>query len=151
DNVGIAGYYVWGDQGKVGLGERAKLTVTSPQFTVTGLGCGRSAVLTVAAFDAAGNRSARASTGVATLACLDSQPPTAPTGFTQVATTQNSVILTWTPSYDNTGVVGYGVYRDGLLAASPSSPSATLTNLSCGTTYPYWVDAVDAAGNHSAR
>jgi chitodextrinase len=143
DNVGVVGYYVWGDKGKI--------TVDGPQFTVSGLGCGRSAVITVAAFDAAGNRSARASTTVATSACLDTQPPTAPTGFSQAATTQGSVILTWTPAYDNTGVVRYDVYRDLLLAATPSNPSATLSNLSCGTTYPYAVDAVDAAGNHSTR
>jgi chitodextrinase len=151
DNVGVVGYYVWGDKGKVGLGERAKITVDGPQFTVSGLGCGRSAVITVAAFDAAGNRSARASSTVATSACLDTQAPTAPTGFSQVATTQGSVILSWTPAFDNTGVVGYDVFRDLLLAATPSDPSATLSNLSCGTTYPYSVDAVDAAGNHSAR
>jgi hypothetical protein len=98
DNLGVGGYYVWGDQGKVGLGERAKITVQGPQFTVTGLGCGRSSLVTVASFDAAGNRSARASTTVSTSACLDTQPPTAPRGFSQAATTQNSVVLTSSPA-----------------------------------------------------
>ena len=32
-----------------------------------------------------------------------------PSGFRQLATTQNEVVLTWGPSSDDVGVVGYGV------------------------------------------
>ena len=47
DNVGVAGYYVYGDAGRT--------TVANPSYTVSSLGCGESAVVSVAAFDEARN------------------------------------------------------------------------------------------------
>jgi chitodextrinase len=79
----------------------------------------------------------------------DSVPPTTPTGLMQTAATENSVSLSWNPSSDDTGVAGYGLYRDGNPAGSSSAPSGTLTGLACGTPYTAGVDAVDGAGNHS--
>ena len=68
----------------------------------------------------------------------------------QQATTQNAVVLAWPASTDNVGVVGYGVYRDLTQIASPADPTVTLSGLACGSSTPYKVDAVDAAGNRSA-
>jgi chitodextrinase len=143
DNVGIAGYGVYVDG-------RMKQTETSPRATVSGLACGIGYTLSVDAFDAAGNRSRRMSTAVATAPCTDTQAPTAPTGFRQAATTRDSVVLAWDPSTDNVGVVAYGVYRGGILVQSPSTPSLTLSGLLCGSTYGVLVDAADAAGNRSS-
>ena len=141
DNVGVAGYYVYWNH--------RKATSLSPSYEVSGLGCGQSTTVSVAAFDRAGNRSSRVPATVATAACPDTQPPTVPTGFSQAATTQNEVVLTWTPSSDDVGVVGYGVYRNLVPMSSPAEPTVTLSGLACGTTYTYAVDAVDAAGNRS--
>ena len=103
------------------------------------------------AVDAAGNRSSPASATMSTAACPDLQAPTAPAGFRQEATTQGAVVLSWEPSMDNVGVVGYGVYRNAILMDTTSDPNVTLTGLVCGSTYRFTVDAVDAAGNRSAR
>ncbi len=69
----------------------------------------------------------------------------------QVAATESSVVLAWTPSTDNVGVVEYGLYASGLRVATVSDASATLTDLSCGTSYLIALDAADAAGNRSAQ
>ena len=86
---------------------------------------------------------------VSTPACADLQPPTAPSAFTQVATSTDSVVLAWAASSDNVGVVEYGVNRDLQRVATPTQPTVTLTGLSCGSTYEYAIDAADAAGNRS--
>ena len=49
------------------------------------------------------------------------------------------------------GVTGYGVYSNGTLVGSPTGTSYTLSGLTCGTSYTVAVDAVDAAGNRSAK
>ena len=105
----------------------------------------------VEAFDRARNRSSRAEAIVSTAPCPDAQPPTPPSGFRQDATTQNSVVISWAPSTDNVGVVGYAVYRDGLQIDSTPQPTTTLQGLSCGSVYAVAADAVDAAGNRSLR
>jgi chitodextrinase len=141
DNVGVAGYYVWGNGGKA--------TVSSNGYVVSGLDCGQSAYVSVSAFDRAGNRSDRSQATVATAPCPDTRAPSTPNGFVQQATTQNAVVLSWAPSTDDTGVVGYGVYRNLALVASTAQPTATLSGLSCGTTTTFQVNASDAAGNRS--
>jgi endoglucanase len=87
----------------------------------------------------------------------DNQPPTAPTGLTTGAVTQNSVALNWNASSDNIGVSGYEVLRapgatGGTFAVvgQTSTPSLTNTGLTANTTYRYQVRARDAAGNTSA-
>ena len=141
DDVGVAGYYVYGDTGKA--------TAAGPSYNVTSLRCGESTAIAVAAFDSAGNRSSRTFTTVATAACPDRQPPSIPSGFVQRATTQNAVVLAWSPSVDDVGVVAYGVHRDLARIASPAEPVVALSGLRCGSSVRYDVDAVDAAGNRS--
>ncbi len=141
DNVGVAGYQVFTETGRA--------TVSSPRYMVGDLGCGASTTISVVAFDRAGNRSSRVPATVATTACPDNQPPSTPSGFRQAATAQDAVVLAWNPSGDDTGVVGYGVYRNVVQIAAPTDPTVTLNGLACGSTYTYGVDAVDAAGNRS--
>ena len=62
DNVGVAGYSLYRSGSRV-----AKITSTSYKFT--GLACGKSYALGVAAYDAAGNSSATAALTAATSAC----------------------------------------------------------------------------------
>ena len=52
------------------------------------------------------------------------------------------MILAWSPSTDDFGVVGYGLYVGGFWVGQWSEPSATITNLSCGQTYQIAIDAV---------
>jgi chitodextrinase len=143
DNVGVRGYYVWIN------GRRSSVSRTT--YTATGLRCGASVQVRVAAYDRAGNRSPRTEMITSTAACRDVEPPSPPTGLRQTATAQDAVVLSWNPSTDNVGVVGYGAYTGGLPVASTSEPTLTLTGLSCGSAYEYKVDAVDAAGNRSRQ
>ena len=56
-------------------------------------------------------------------------PPSPPSGFTQVATSETAVVLAWTPSADNVGVVGYGVYRDLQRVTTLPEPNVTIGGL----------------------
>ena len=91
------------------------------------------------------------STTVSTSACPDATPPSAPTGMRQIAATENSVMLAWTPSTDNVGVVEYGLYASGSGSSTVSDANATVTSLACGKSYLIALDAADAAGNRSAQ
>ena len=128
-----------------------KSQTASTIYTFKDLVCGKGYDLGVDAFDDAGNRSRTTSTFASTAACGDVAAPSAPTNVRTVATTETQVILAWTPSTDDFGVVGYGMYVGGFWVGQWSEPSATITNLSCGQTYQIGIDASDAAGNESAR
>ena len=144
DNVGVEGYGVY-------LEALAKAETASTDYTFRDLVCGKGYTLGVDAFDDAGNRSQMTSTFASTAACGDVTAPTAPASVHTVAATENQVILAWSPSTDDFGVVGYSLYVGGFWVGRWSEPSATVTNLSCGQTYQIAIDAADAAGNQSAR
>jgi chitodextrinase len=145
DNVGATGYSVYVDGNLAG-------STSQRTFTASGLSCGTTYVVTVDAYDAAGNRSAKSSPlTTATSACPDTQSPTTPGNLRATAATTSSVDLAWNASTDNVGVTGYDVYRDGSFVASTGATSYSFGGLSCGTSYAFGVEAVDAAGNRSAR
>ena len=144
DNVGVAGYGLF-------LSGKSAGATPETRYTFAGLGCGTGYLVGVDAYDAAGNHSQPTSTTVSTSACRDLTAPTAPTAVRLAAATDTSVVLSWKASSDNIGVVGYGLYVGGLRVGSTSEPAATLTSLRCATSYEVGIDAVDAAGNRSAR
>ena len=149
DNVGVAGYHLYRNGTRVA-------SITSLSYSYTGLTCGSSYTMALEAYDAAGNVSnrAEASGTTTTDACApgpDTQAPSAPGGLAKSGGTQTSVALGWSASTDNVGVSGYRVYRDGTLVASPTGTTQNVTGLTCGTTYAFGVEALDAAGNVSSR
>jgi chitodextrinase len=150
DNVAVAGYGVYNASASVG-------NTASTSYTVSGLSCGTGYTLAVDAFDAAGNRSSKASVSTTTSACAppppaaDTQAPTVPGGLHVTAATGTSITVAWNASTDNVGVAGYGLYRSGTSTGTTASTSATFSGLSCGTGYTLSVDAYDAAGNRSAQ
>src|SRR5438094_9313830 len=84
----------------------------------------------------------------------DTQPPTAPTGLTAVATSGSQINLMWMAATDDVGVTGYLVERcqgSGCTAfaqiAAVNGTSFSDTGLSPNTRYSYRVRATDAAGN----
>jgi len=82
----------------------------------------------------------------------DTSPPTAPANLALTGTTETSLSVSWSPSTDNVVVTGYGYYIDSQpLGPTTSDTSATLSNLTCQTSYAVAVDAYDAAGNRSQR
>jgi len=63
----------------------------------------------------------------------------------------SQINLSWSPSSDNVGVAGYGVYRGGVQIATATTTSYSNTGLSPATSYTYTVAAYDAAGNVSGQ
>ena len=155
--------------------------VASTLYTFSGLACGTTYTLGVAAIDAVQNQSQPATVSAATLACgssTSSQAP-APSGSTGSGTTTTttttssaapdtvapsvpgglvasgvgpvSVGLSWHASTDNVGVAGYRLYRGGVQVGTTSATSYVFTGLTCATSYTLAVAAVDAAGNLSAQ
>jgi len=87
------------------------------------------------------------------LPSLDTSAPTAPVNLAAAtfatSGTQNTVVLTWSPSTDNVGVAGYEIYRNGVKIAQAAQPGYTDAGVASGQTYNYFVLAFDAAGNRS--
>jgi hypothetical protein len=79
----------------------------------------------------------------------DTKSPSIPESLRTTSVTANSLSIAWNASSDNVGVIGYRVYRNGTLVASPTARTATLTGLMCATRYIVSVTARDAAGNKS--
>src|SRR5262249_46814832 len=65
DNVGVTGYSVYNGASTAG-------NTTSTSYTVSGLSCGTSYSIAVDAYDAAGNRSGKATVNATTAACTGS-------------------------------------------------------------------------------
>ena len=85
-----------------------------------------------------------------TLALIDTQAPTVPTGLAAAAVGSSRIKLSWTAATDNVGVANYIVYRNAVQAAAPAGASYTDSGLAASTVYSYTVSACDAAGNCSA-
>jgi hypothetical protein len=118
-------------------------------YTFAGLSCGTSYTLGVDAFDAASNKSTKATVITSTSTCPDTTAPSTPTGLTVTSTTQTSIALSWSASTDNVGVTGYRLFQNGVQAGTSASPSYVFGSLACGTSYTLGVAALDGAGNVS--
>jgi hypothetical protein len=98
-----------------------------------------------------GNNSAQSSPPAVATTPPDTEPPSVPTNVQGTALSMTTIQLTWTPSTDNVGVVGYRVYLEGSLLGTNTWPNFTHTGLQSGTTYTYTVSAYDAVGHESAH
>ena len=147
DNVGVTGYRVY----RAGTLLATLGAVTAYQNT--GLTPSTSFSYTVQALDAAGNASAQSAAASATTrAAPDTAAPSVPGGLTAVAASSSQINLSWSTSTDNVGVTGYRVFRAGtLLATLGAVTTYQNTGLAPSTSYPYTVQAIDAAGNASAQ
>jgi chitodextrinase len=87
---------------------------------------------------------------IALAAVADTQAPTVPANLSVTQLSASQITLAWSAATDNVAVIGYRVYRDGTLVASPAGTSVAITGLSAGTLYAFSVAALDAAGNASA-
>jgi endonuclease I len=81
----------------------------------------------------------------------DTQAPTVPANLVASSITATSLNLSWTASTDNISVTGYDVYMNSTLKASVTTNSVSISALTAGTTYSFYVKAKDAAGNVSAN
>ena len=84
----------------------------------------------------------------------DHTPPTVPTNLHSPSQTDNSVLLAWNASVDNSGgsgVAGYDVFTNATYSGSTVSTSLNVTGLAPSTRYSFQVRARDNAGNVSAE
>ena len=79
----------------------------------------------------------------------DTQAPTAPTSLAASSVAQTTLTLGWIASTDNVGITGYDVYKGGVLLASITATTYSVTGLTASTAYSFYVKAKDAAGNVS--
>ena len=80
----------------------------------------------------------------------DITAPSVPTNVNAPTISATQVDLTWDPSSDDFGVVGYDLYRDSTLLASLGAVTGySDTTAVPATTYLYQISAHDAAGNIS--
>jgi chitodextrinase len=146
DNVGVTGYKIYRNGSQVA-------TTAGTSYQDTGLTASTSYTYAVAAYDAAGNTSAKSGTVNATTqsgGTADTTPPSTPTGLTATAISSSQINLSWTASTDNVDVTGYRIYRGGVQIATSVGTSYSNTGLTPSTSYTYAVAAYDAAGNHSS-
>lgn len=142
DNVGVAGYSVYRDG--------VPVAVTQQSSTWLGnLVCGAGYAVSVEAYDAAGNRSARSTAVVRTTACADTTPPGAPPSLTVSSSSQSMISIAWQPANDDRGVAGYRTSLNGVEVGTTTGTSTTFTGLACARSYVVKVVAFDAAGNAS--
>ncbi len=95
------------------------------------------------------NGASEFSSVVSATTAADDEAPGAPQGLTVVSKTTENVAITWEPSTDNVGVVGYEVYADDELIGTSTLHAFTAEGLSPNTLYTLTVRAVDASGNRS--
>src|SRR5690606_15266444 len=95
------------------------------------------------------------STEVVTTSAWDQSAPDAPTGLSAVTGTGRAISLSWTANTD-ADLAGYRIYRNTTNNFATASQVAELTatrfvdvNVEIGTTYYYWVTAIDRTGNES--
>jgi fibronectin type 3 domain-containing protein len=124
-------------------------TPTTPTFLDASLATLGPHLYVVRAVDVAGNMSGSSPSRTV---IYDTQPPPTPTDLS-VPTPTNAPVLSWTASNDDStggsGVIGYHVYRDGQLIATPSAPTYADGSLSISGSHAYWITAIDAVGNES--
>ncbi|OMF22908.1 hypothetical protein BK133_25310 [Paenibacillus sp. FSL H8-0548] len=146
-NVAVIGYDILTDGQLSGT-----VTGSTYNYNLSDLEPNTSYTFKVVAVDEAGNRTPSAEYTTKTLSSLDQVPPTAPTGLTAGTITANSLVLGWTASIDDVGVVRYDVYQGDNKAGSVtgSTYSYSVTGLAASTSYTFKVIAFDAAENHSA-
>ncbi len=169
-SVGLPNYITGGGGATLGtLGTCTSLDAYAIKFTTTGKACGSAPIptsagqvfhflkvtvngtnVTVTPINALGQsfdvKSFSFSSGAETT------PPTTPTNLATTVVSGTQVNLAWSASTDNTGVRGYGIYRNGTLVGTVDQNTLTYsdTNLTPSTSYAYQVDAFDGSGNHSA-
>ncbi|WP_091756959.1 Ig-like domain-containing protein [Pedococcus cremeus] len=144
DDVGVAGYGYY-DAGSTPLG-----TTTSTSHTYTGLTCGTTYPVGVDAYDAAGNRSAKATTTLNSAAC-DTQAPSVSLTSPAAGATVSGTISVAASATDNVGVAGVQFRLDGatLGVEDTTAPYTVAWDTTTATAGSHTLTAVarDAAGN----
>ena len=79
----------------------------------------------------------------------DTQAPTAPTNLAYSNVTETTANLSWDASTDNIGVTGYRIYKNGSYLLTTTDLQYSISGLTQGTNYNFYIKATDAVGNYS--
>ena len=148
DNVGVAGYTVYLN------GAQLQSRRTRVPLTIASLSCATSYKVAVDAYDAAGNHSTRTQITAITTACpvaADTTPPSTPGNLTISNSGPSGFTVNWGAATDNVAVTGYNVLVNGVQAGSTAGIQYPVAGLACAASFTVAVEAVDGAGNKSAR
>jgi peptidoglycan hydrolase-like protein with peptidoglycan-binding domain/uncharacterized membrane protein YgcG len=85
------------------------------------------------------------------VAPADIASPSVPSSLVATSISPTQIDISWLPSTDNTGVIGYKIFRGGAQVDTSNTNSYSDFGLSSSTLYTYAVNAYDAAGNNSAK
>ncbi|MDB2587676.1 DUF5011 domain-containing protein [Flavobacteriaceae bacterium] len=144
DNVGVVGYNVY-------VGGLLRESSSNTNSLFEGLSPSTTYSVQVSAYDAAGNESnLSAALNVTTQDPPDTQAPTVPTELTVSNPSESSLEVSWNPSNDNVGVIGYELRQNGQSQGTFATNFTVQTGLNSNTEYTYQVRAYDAAGNFCA-
>jgi chitodextrinase len=148
DNIAVTGYEILRDGSFLA-------TAAGTSFSDTTADPNTGHDYRVQALDAAGNRSAASDAAAVPPPPpppppADNEPPTAPSGLSAGRLSGTRIDLTWSASTDNVAVTGYEILRDGSFLATAAGTSFSDTTADPSSGHDYRVQALDAAGNHSA-
>lgn len=144
DNIGLAGYWLVRNGVTV-----AKLGPVSG-YVDSNVNADSKYTYYLIAFDEAGNNSHASTTvSITTPSVPDTTDPSAPLNLIAMPVSSTQINLSWSASSDNIGVVAYDVYRDNIKIATVSGTSFGDGSLNASTSYNYYVESRDAAGNSS--
>lgn len=146
DNVGVTGYAIYSGSELIAFSNGS-----GTSYIITGLPKDTSYSLTVKAKDASENISPSSNSLTVS---TDGTAPTAPQITLAYPDNESTIVLSFKPSKDNIGVIGYDIFNGSTLLKTISGTSVntiftTLTGLSTNTVYNLSIKAKDAAGNVS--
>jgi hypothetical protein len=142
DDVGVTQYVVYRNSVEVARSATTTATIPAP--------APGDHYYQISALDAAGNQGFKSPSTKVTIVGPDTTKPTTPSSLLGAIQPNGDVVLTWTPSTDNIGVVGYLVSRNGVVINTVTGPTATVPAPAPGDHF-YQVRARDAAGNESSN
>ncbi len=153
DNVAVTGYRIYRAPTANGP---ASLIATSATTSYSDQGVSDGDYwYYVRALDAAGNEGWRTGKRGVTVGGIvaDTERPSTPAGLVTTSVAASQVSLTWNASTDNVGVTQYVVINnaDGSVVGTSTGTTITVSGLSGGTNYSFYVKAEDEAGNRSWR
>jgi hypothetical protein len=144
DDVQVGYYEVWSVSAQQELTE---VPASQTSFTILGLPSYNTGTYKVRAVDTAGNPGAFSP--VLSVTTLDDTPPSVPSKNPVARSSHGVTTITWGPSTDNVGVVGYRVVRDGTFLANVTSGTMYVDSKAPAGSHQWSIAAYDAAGNLS--
>lgn len=146
DNIAVTSYIIRQNGTSIG-----NISGSTFSYQINNLTPSTTYSITIQATDAANNISPESIP--LTLTTLppppDTNPPSIPTNLLASGLTDTTVNLSWVASTDNVGIAGYRIYMNNVLADTSLNTQVSITGLTPGSSYTFFVAAFDTSGNLS--